>query len=670
MKLKKTVTIKIIISFLILVCQIAYADGLDPLLNLSLDISDIAKQSVLLKPVKAQEFNLSSNSATLAQQISDIDSTTSQFLLKRKINESQDSEIDCDKTPKNDPTLLKKFEKKLNQAQLRFAFVYSSKSSDFNKSIMSLSHENPYNEFMSVSLSQYPSETIGNISNIDQLISTCQNQNSNDLNTFKILDRSKILSNCFKDLTKKDLPESLVLSGLILREIVDVDPKNWKTTLENVKNNLSSDQKIQLISRLGYWMNNNYNYSRANSNGAENGSHPDTESLLLSIKNGTPGGVCRDISLAQAQMISALGFKNSYVVAFNNGSSGHATMITQDPDSKKIIKFNYDETYTEKAGSGTSALNQDTTLPNQGIKFRVYNSNGKPVANVPTDLALVLRDATGDEARSYLRGSNYEIRKVTIGLKYGEANLFKGTTLSGDNISGLAYFGKWENENLSIDGGIAIASNKKTGTSWDTSENHKYARIGLENRIPFQLGNVTITPFDKINLEATSYQTALKSNTGQSNTSVTSKDVSASIDLGIRSISDLKDGKLSTEANTHIIATTTNVADQTSGLAVQSLNLKTKYENQIFVASASVALTHYGASLAAEAEWKINPNNSLGVSVRTPLKKDMPTFLEGGEKIYGIDYTYATINGIRCKVEIKKRAGEKPTYSSQFEKKF
>jgi len=53
-----------------------------------------------------------------------------------------------------------------------------------------------------------------------------------------------------------------------------------------------------------------------------------TEELLTAAAKGKVGGICRDIALAQTQMLEALGFNQSYVVAYKTYEGHHATVIT------------------------------------------------------------------------------------------------------------------------------------------------------------------------------------------------------------------------------------------------------------------------------------------------------------------------------------------------------
>ena len=171
------------------------------------------------------------------------------------------------------------------------------------------------------------------------------------------------------------------------------NPQDWQNILAANKDKLSADQKVALISKLGGSFSNGYNYARAADKNATG--FIDTAGLLTAVATGKPGGICRDIALAQTQMLEGLGFKNNYIVAYKTYEGHHATVITSNPADGNIVKFNYDEVSGANKGSGTGALGQDTTLPDFGLEYKIYDTKGKPVVSLPSEIGQILKDTAG-----------------------------------------------------------------------------------------------------------------------------------------------------------------------------------------------------------------------------------------------------------------------------------
>lgn len=125
-------------------------------------------------------------------------------------------------------------------------------------------------------------------------------------------------------------------------------PESWQQTLEKSKNALSFDEKIKLVAKLGNQFNYDYNYKRTEEGSAENEGIVSTETMLRNLSTSDAGGVCRDVSLSQSQMLKSLGINQSYSVAHSSNRGGHATLIVVDPNDKnRIIKLNYGDVQTD-----------------------------------------------------------------------------------------------------------------------------------------------------------------------------------------------------------------------------------------------------------------------------------------------------------------------------------
>jgi hypothetical protein len=455
-------------------------------------------------------------------------------------------------------------------------------------------------------------------------------------------------------------------------------PKNWESILATQKDKLTSEQKIELISKLGTYFSNGYNYARAQDSNATG--FVSTDQLLVSVKTGKPGGICRDIALAQTQMLQALGFKDSYVVTYKTYEGHHATVISIDPTTDKIIKFNYGEVTTAAKGSGTEALVQDTTLPDQGLGYKIYDTKGHSVGQLPSELGQMLSETTGLVDREF-NAKNYSLGKVGFEKNGVHGNLFTGTTTTGENITGVALFLEHEDKNLKSHIGISASSVKGTRQVTSITADNLYVNMGGEIRTnPLQIGGAEVKVF------AGEEMSLLKSNvseqnraTGQTLTGKNEKDSSISGFLGLETEVKLKNGKTVIENQTYInlypdfnhVASTDKLVPATNSIVVdtQVTQKLSDGEKSALLRSAIIFRT-YGASLVAEAGLE---NKSTGgryvAGVRTPLT-NQPSFLPGGTTSAYARAEKELWKGITFGVELEESDSIGPSARASIEGKF
>ncbi len=185
--------------------------------------------------------------------------------------------------------------------------------------------------------------------------------------------------------------------------------------LDKAKEELTFNDKVLLSSLFGGLFNEYYNHDRAT---VDNGEKVELLALLEAARDRDPikGGVCRDIAVAQAQMLSMMGIKNSYVVSFASIENAHATVVTQDPDDpNNVVKLNYFEGDTSKAnGSGT--LSQDTYIPETGATFYIFDANGKPITTLPSSLGVILEQQSGSLSTPFTSEVLDGVRSVSADL--------------------------------------------------------------------------------------------------------------------------------------------------------------------------------------------------------------------------------------------------------------
>ncbi|MGA1823714.1 MAG: hypothetical protein ACMUIP_03550 [bacterium] len=203
---------------------------------------------------------------------------------------------------------------------------------------------------------------------------------------------------------------------------------------------MTTDEKIEFTALLGRSFLQNYDYSRAY-NEAGIGTIVSLEDLLSGLESGEPAGVCRDIAVGQAQVLNSLGSYNTYVLRFSSAGYGHVTLITQNPDDNATLyKINYDEISTDQHLDGIEKLHQDTTIPDIGIYYHMYDINGKPVAQLPSGLGVLLNKASFGSGASLDPFLRYSPELLSLDFNEGQLSgrIFRGITKNKEEFSGLA----------------------------------------------------------------------------------------------------------------------------------------------------------------------------------------------------------------------------------------
>jgi hypothetical protein len=219
------------------------------------------------------------------------------------------------------------------------------------------------------------------------------------------------------------------------------NPTAWKENLDEVKGSLNFEEKVRLASYLGGRFSSDYNSARsAEGLGAQG--IVSIEEMLENLSNDNPGGICRDVTLAQSQILQQLGVdkSNIYQMSYAVGQGHHAVLLVQDPNNpKKIIKINYSLVQSNENVASGSALTQDGILADTGIVYKIYDADGKSVGNVPSEMGRVLRDITNYQD-SVDQGVNpYNLTKTIIRSRWVDATLFSGSLSNGDKVNGISF---------------------------------------------------------------------------------------------------------------------------------------------------------------------------------------------------------------------------------------
>jgi hypothetical protein len=472
------------------------------------------------------------------------------------------------------------------------------------------------------------------------------------------------------------LPEGLLMKEMAFQSMVN-DSSGWKKVLQEAKGKLSSDQKIQLVSKLGGYFGNNYNYDRNNAGSAEYGKFISTEKLLDSAKFGTPGGICRDIALAQVQFLDELGFKDNYIIGYKTLGGRHATVITTDPVTKKVIKFNYDETTEVKAGSGTEALTQDTSMPGFGLKYRIYDSKGKPVTKVSSELSRMLQETATDEPSREFGPKNYSLAKVGFKTDTIDGNIFTGKTSLGLNLYGVALY-KNNQINEYVKSGTGVSYSKLSGRD-NSHVQIDQSILFLKTHMDLTSPAISIGPVQTSLIGGLAAEAAISTNKSKNLNSnreeIATKQIDADVDfyVGVQNKVEFNDKKTAIDNKVYvnfypdwnheasgekIIPTVDNIVIKTG------VSHKVTDDTKALVDTA-VIVRKYGTSLIAQGILENEKKDQrMSVGVATPLTKDMPSFLPGGERrvMASIEKAIKTKNVIlSIEVGIEKNLDTKAT---------
>jgi hypothetical protein len=429
----------------------------------------------------------------------------------------------------------------------------------------------------------------------------------------------------------------LSLVDQVYAKLLDT-PKDWQKILQANKDKLSSDEKISLVGRLGGAFDMHYNHARAddpNSPGYVN-----IQELLTSVATNKIGGICRDVALAQTQMLETLGFKNNYSVTYLDYVGRHTTVITTDPTTGKIVKFNYNEVTGAASGSGTEALAQNTTLADVGIHYKIYDTKGAPVVQVPSELGQILSETTGVKDREF-NAKNYNLNKVSFEKNGIYGNFFSGNTSSGVAVSGVALYSLSESEHLKTHVGLSVSQADGNRGSVAVSASNIYASAGFEvQSSTIKLGQVEASIYGGTDvgvIRADASETYNSSGAVLKGKPI--NDMTVAGFLGLKAVGKTSDGKTTIENNTYInmYPDYTNVASVDKQMIVKnSVIVDTKVvhqldnEDQSILVRTALVFRNYGSSAVLEAGIADKGDKTrLLAGYRTPLTSDQPSFLPG-----------------------------------------
>lgn len=635
--------------FILLNSKIYAQDSLAGLYSFTEDVRSVVLKAPGGNPMPGKKFLLTTVEADQMKALVGLDSLSKDF--RSKITNK-----DCDHGKSNQTAA--ELEEKVKKRDMEIYISATFTDTKFEQDIIGRFTENEYNNHLS-KLSFSGNKKASDINTVSSLEHVYQRNHPNvDYGKLSLKAKESVLNDYANLYLGVPLPAGMLMKELVFNNMVN-NSSSWKASLAEAKDSLTNAQKIELVSKVGGLFGNKYNYTRFKEGDKAVG-YVTIEKLFDSIKSGGEGGICRDIALAQTQMLKELGFTNNYVVTYKTLSGAHSNVISTDPLTGKIIKFNYGEATSVKAGSGTESLIQDTTMADHGLNYRIHDSEGKPVTKVSSELGNILKDATGMEGRMFT-DTNYSIQKVGVDFGLMSGSLFTGKTSLGENIYGVAVFKKYDSEYLSLNGGISLSKIEGDRTFMKIEQENLYARLGAEVRTPsLDFGPASVGGFVGGSAEILAYNAIETSTSSKYSKSAKGEiDATGEVYVGLKGDLHLNTGTiLTTKTYATFYPDLAQVADASKVVAVrdsvvlQSGLIQNIGNDQAVLIESTVMIKNYGTSMGFKAAYE-NYEDRLRVKAgfETPMTKDMPTFLPGGTSHAYVGVEKETKSGIVFAVE-------------------
>ena len=252
--------------------------------------------------------------------------------------------------------------------------------------------------------------------------------------------------------------------------------------------NATKDQKVSFLANYMGALADNYEDDMIGGGPTQWESRVDDDlhqALSDSINTGavTPSGVCRHMHAMGVRLARKLGFNEAFGVGFRTAGAGHRTMVITDPNSPtEVVQLNYNRVSTNNGVSGVGALSQNGTIPDAGLRFRIYNAEDKMAIIVPSELGGVLNRVTGGDDSDL--GQRFEddsqIMQTGIKTRFGNVRVFRATNPLGNQAltSGVSYDGRANfGKSIYLETGVAGFSTERPSQRGALRANGFYGRL-------------------------------------------------------------------------------------------------------------------------------------------------------------------------------------------------
>lgn len=475
---------------------------------------------------------------------------------------------------------------------------------------------------------------------------------SHDKSTYQSLslsDQAQELAGFVGDQLGEDIQPGILAAELALRAAKS-SPLTWQSSLSQVKDDLSFEEKIHVATRLGGDFLNDYDNDRANGVGTHASGIVTIEEMLENLKNSEAGGVCRDIALAQAQVLRSLGVNQDkvYIMAYSTSGASHAILAVQDPnDPQKVLTVNYSATSATTGVSGGSALQVNGSLTHVGAFTRIYDAEGSPVEIIPSEIGQILREVTGGQSKVDQVMPTYTLKKVIFKTKWADGMVFEGdSTLTGDRYTGVAFDRALTAGNLYRgEVGVAFINREGNKRSYESVDQQMlYLRLKQWLEKSKELGPVKLTGFGGVDTEMALMNTKVVRRSDNYIKEGTNVESVVGTFAGIRGEMTSEDGRTRASSEIKVVGNVNfkNVAAGTSGgitLDFDHATWETEVERDFtprIVGRTRVQLVfrEVGKTLSVSTGLGDKKTGSaLDFNYQRPLD-EIPFFFEGSSEIY------------------------------------
>lgn len=273
------------------------------------------------------------------------------------------------------------------------------------------------------------------------------NLKRNELNDMTLSEGADYLKANFPN-DFSDQSQSEIISALAFDRIVHANHNERDAILAQAGEHMNFQDQINFIAKVGNRFSSLYDNSRA-AQGVNATGAIDCNQLFDAQLSGNDAGVCRDMSICQAQLLEKMDPRNvgqAYAVSFASAGNYHVTTIATDPETGVVHKINYDDVITEDEKQGIAALDQSHGLPSVGVKFRMWDPSGKIVSELPEERYLLMTRMLGlnpKEEFDPLIREDYQVQSITAEYGALSGNIFMGRLSNGDQIMGAATNLRW-----------------------------------------------------------------------------------------------------------------------------------------------------------------------------------------------------------------------------------
>lgn len=445
----------------------ALASDITKLLHVTEDARDIVVNDPAALPKPGSAAEMTPDQADVFKSVTELDKQIGSFVLEPGCN--------CTGDEKEKRSFKERMDKR--DFKTYFSVTYSG-SPDSQDVIFAGKDLNRLNRY----LHELGDPKIKPISNFVDLKARYLAQHPDaNFSERPISEQANLLSEFVETTTGHKLPKNLLLSEIAYRNSVQT-PTSWRSNMRQIAGELSFEDKYKLATQFGSLFNANYNKARVK----DHQGVVDIDALLDSANTSTPGGLCADIAIGNAQILNELGIpkEKMAIVGYATDGGGHAVLAVQNPNNpKEVITLNYGQASDATGRAGSAALVQNGILPDVGINYKTYDADGRPQGQQSSELGRLLRDVVNAKPAAFTT-TGLNVGKVEVETKYGTGTFFSGNTSAGDSIIGVAFDNRDVDTYLTTKTGGA-AFKRKTDRQLDTIDQYGlFGNVGLEARTP------------------------------------------------------------------------------------------------------------------------------------------------------------------------------------------